>query len=194
MINVHRPYAFDSGKNFWGIEPDSLQGLIPPFLPDVHDVRRDFSDYLGEVQAVDLMLGAMLDELAAQGKLDNTLIMISGDQGIPGVPRGKTNYYDLSLRVPLMVRWLDHIPAGRRVKDFVSVMDIGPTLMEMAGIESLDSMDGKSFYPQLTSKKSGWIDEARDSVVIGRERHFHSARRQLTVSDASHSHERLPLY
>ena len=64
-INVHRPYTPDSGKEVWGIEPDSLKGLIPKFLPDARDVRRDFSDYLGEVLALDLMLGVMLEELEA---------------------------------------------------------------------------------------------------------------------------------
>lgn len=100
-INVHRPYTLDSGKNLWDINPDSLEGLLPKFLPDAHDVRRDFSDYLGEVLALDLMLGAMIDELEDTGELNNTVVIISGDHGIPGVPRGKTNCYDLATRVPL---------------------------------------------------------------------------------------------
>ncbi|MEM7143856.1 MAG: sulfatase [Verrucomicrobiota bacterium] len=175
-INVHRPYTPDSGKELWGIEPDALEGVIPNFLPDVHDVRRDFSDYLGEVLALDLKLGAMLEELEKAGVLDDTLIILSGDHGIPGVPRGKTNCYDLATRVPMLVRHPPSIPAGRRVTDFVSVMDVGPTLLEVAGLEVPESMDGRSFHPQLTSKKNGWIDKKRDFVVIGRERHVPEAR------------------
>jgi len=175
-INVHRPYIPDSGKNLWGIEPDALKGLLPKFLPDAHDVRRDFSDYLGEVLALDLMLGTMLEELKASGELDNTVVILSGDHGIPGIPRGKTNCYDLATRVPLVVRWPNGIPSGRRVEDFVSVMDIGPTLLELSGEKMPASMDGHSFLLQLTSKKSGWIDPERDSVIIGRELHFHNAR------------------
>ncbi|MDP7304222.1 MAG: sulfatase-like hydrolase/transferase, partial [Pirellulaceae bacterium] len=68
-------------------------------------MRRDFSDYLGEVLALDLMLGAMLEELKTSGELDNTVVILSGDHGIPGVPRGKTNCYDLATRVPMLVRW-----------------------------------------------------------------------------------------
>ncbi|NRB76780.1 MAG: sulfatase, partial [Verrucomicrobiales bacterium] len=175
-INVHRPYTPDSGKELWGIEPDSLKGLIPDFLPDTHDVRRDFSDYLGEVQAIDLMLGAMLEELEKAGELDNTLVILSGDHGIPGVPRGKTNCYDLATRVSLMARLPGTIPAGRTVEDFVSVMDIGPTLLDLAGAKIPESMDGVSFRQQLTSDRSGWIDKSRDRVIIGRELHFHDAR------------------
>lgn len=175
-INVHRPWKADSGRNLWGIDPDSLKGRIPKFLADVADVRRDFADYLGEVQAADAMLGVMLAELEAAGELDNTLVILSGDNGIPGIPRGKTNCYDLSASAPMLVRWPKGIPAGRRVDDFVSVMDIGPTLLEVAGVNVPEEMDGRSFFPQLTSKKNGWVDPQRDSVVLGRELHFHSAR------------------
>lgn len=174
--NVHRPWKAGSGQKLWGIDPESLKGRIPEFLPDVADVRRDFTDYLGEVQAADAMLGVMLAELEAAGELDNTLIILSGDNGIPGIPRGKTNCYDLSARAPMLVRWPKGIPAGRRVEDFVSVMDIGPTLLELAGVQVPAEMDGRSFLPQLNSKSNGWIDPQRDSVVLGRELHFHSAR------------------
>lgn len=175
-INVHRPYTADSGANLWGIHPDKLKGRIPAYLPDVHDVRRDFSDYLGEVMAIDLMLGAMLDELEKADVLDDTLVLLSGDHGIPGVPRGKTTCYDLGTRVSLMARWPGKIPAGRTVKDFVSVMDIGPTFLEMAGLPVPKSFDGKSFAKQLKSSKSGWVDRSRNQVIIGRERHVHNAR------------------
>ncbi len=175
-INVHRPWKADSGQKLWGIDPDSLKGRIPKFLPDVADVRRDFADYLGEVQAADAMLGVMLSELEAAGELDNTLVILSGDNGIPGIPRGKTNCYDLSARAPMLVRWPNGVPAGRSVDDFVSVMDIGPTLLEIAGVKVPEDMDGRSFSPQLSSKKNGWVDPQRESVVLGRELHFHSAR------------------
>jgi len=175
-INVHRPYVPDSGMKLWGIDPDSLKGRIPRYLPDVEDVRRDFSDYLGEVLALDLKLGVMIEELEKAGELDNTLIMLSGDHGIPGVPRGKTNCYDLGTRVPMLVRWPDKIPAGRRVRDFISVMDVGPTLLEAAGVSDPPKMDGRSFYPQLLSQKSGVVDPERNRVVIGRERHVSHSR------------------
>ncbi|MDE0770366.1 MAG: sulfatase [Opitutaceae bacterium] len=175
-INVHRPYVADSGENLWGINPDDLKGLIPKFLPDVEDVRRDFADYLGEILALDLMLGVMLEELEASGELDNTLVILSGDHGIPGVPRGKTNCYDLAIQAPLLMRWPGHIQPGRTVDDFVNLMDLGPTLLELAEAEIPDGMVGRSFLEQIKSKQSGWIDSTRDHVIVGRERHYHSAR------------------
>jgi N-sulfoglucosamine sulfohydrolase len=175
-INAHRPYMPDSGSRLWNIDPDRLKGLIPGFLPDVEDVRRDFSDYLGEVQALDAMLGVMLDELESSGQLDNTVVVLSGDHGIPGIPRGKTNCYDLAIRAPLMARYPKQIMKGRYVDDFVSVMDIGPTLLELAGVDVPAGIDGRSFEAQLTATRSGWIDPKRDHVIVGRELHFHSAR------------------
>ena len=87
--NTHRSWERGSGKALWGLEPDGLKGRLPAFLPDVHDVREDVCDYLGECQAVDGGLGVLLEELEAIGELDNTLLIVSGDHGIPGIPRAK---------------------------------------------------------------------------------------------------------
>jgi len=48
---THRTYEKHSGVNLWGIRPDDLKGKLPPFLPDVPEVRDDIADYLGECQA-----------------------------------------------------------------------------------------------------------------------------------------------
>lgn len=175
-INVHRPFIAGSGEALWGIEPDRLRGRLPKFLPDVEEVRRDFADYLGEVQAADAMLGVLLAELEAAGELDRTLVILTGDNGIPGIPRGKTNCYDLSTQAPLLMRWPSGIPGGRRVEDFISLMDIGPTLLEMAGVRVPPDMDGRSFLRQLASRQTGWIDASRDQVIVGRELHYPTAR------------------
>jgi hypothetical protein len=75
---THRKWMKGSGKKLWGIEPDSLQGKMPAYLPDVPELREDFADYLGEAQAVDAALGVLLARLAEIGELDNTLIVVSG--------------------------------------------------------------------------------------------------------------------
>ena len=109
--NCHRKWTKGSGKDLWGLDPDELQGKMPPFLPDVPEVRQDFCDYLGEVQAFDAGLGVLLQELKEMGELDNTLIVVSGDHGAPGFPRGKCNLYDFGVAVPLVVSWASKIPA-----------------------------------------------------------------------------------
>src|SRR5581483_5340420 len=83
---VHRKWEKGSGKALWNINADDLKGKLPKFLPDVPEVREDFADYLGEIQAWDAGVGVILQLLAAAGELENTIIIISGDHGAPGFP------------------------------------------------------------------------------------------------------------
>jgi len=169
--NTHRVWQQGSGKKLWNIEPDDLKGRMPEFLPDVHEIREDFADYLGECQAVDAGLGVLLAKLEEIGELDNTIIAVSGDHGIPGFPRAKCNLYQFGTEVSMAVRWPEAISAGRTVDDFVNLMDIAPTFLEAAGVDLPEGMTGKSLLPLLKSEGSGQIEPARDFVVTGRERH-----------------------
>ncbi|MFW5802984.1 MAG: sulfatase [Verrucomicrobiota bacterium] len=174
--NTHRKWQQGSGKNLWGLNPDDLEGKLPAFLPDVPEVREDVCDYLGECMALDAGLGIILDKLERIGELDNTLVIVSGDHGIPGMPRGKCNLYDHGTEVPLAARWPGRIPANRVVDDFVNIMDLAPTFLEAAGETPPECMSARSLMPVLTSDKSGTVDPARNFVVTGRERHVASAR------------------
>jgi N-sulfoglucosamine sulfohydrolase len=174
--NPHREWIKGSGKKLWGIDPDSLKGNMPPFLPDVHEVREDLADYFGENLAFDRMLGVLLEKLEAIGELENTLIVVSGDHGAPGFTYGKCNLYDFGTRVCLAVRWGKNPKPGRVVDDYVNLMDIAPTLLEAADVAVPDVMTGNSLIEQLTSTKEGQIDTDRTWVVTGRERHVSPAR------------------
>ena len=177
--NTHRKWQKGSGKNLWGIEPDDLKGRLPDFLPDVHDIREDVGDYLGECMAFDAGLGVLLRRLEEIGELDNTLVVVSGDHGIPGFPRAKCNLYDIGCEVALAARWPGRIPPGREIDDFVNLMDLAPTFMEAAGVSVPDSMTAKSLLPVLESESSGQIDDSRTFVVTGRERHVASSNDNL---------------
>ncbi len=173
--NTHRFWQKGSGKALWGIDPDSLKGLMPAFLPDVPAVREDFADYLGEIQAFDAAVGVLLERLAASGELDKTMIVISGDHGMPGVTHGKCTCYDFGTRVSLVVRG-PGIPAGRVVDDMTSLIDLAPTFLDLAGATIPSTMTGRSLLPMLRSDKSGQVDPTRTYVTFGRERHVDSAR------------------
>ena len=180
--NVHRKWIRGSGKDLWGLDPDKLEGKLPSFLPDVPIVREDFADYLGEAMAFDTALGVLLDKLEKSGELDNTIIVVSGDHGAPGFPRGKCNLYDFGTAVPLAARWGGAgkdgkgIPAGRVVSDFVNLMDLAPTFLEAGDIEIPEVMTGRSLMPVFTSDRNGLVDPKRTWVVTGRERHVAKAR------------------
>lgn len=175
--NSHRQWTRGSGKALWGLDPDMLKGKLPAFLPDVHDVREDIADYLGEALAWDAMVNELLEELEERGELDNTLILVSGDHGMPGMPRGKCNLHDFGSMVSLFASWPERVKGGRVVDDFVSLMDIAPTVLEAAGLEPPEHMLANSFLDLLKSEESGIIDPERDHVIIGRERHVGQAQR-----------------
>lgn len=173
--NTHRKWQKGSGQKLWGINPDTLKGKMPAFLPDVPEVREDFADYLGEAQAVDAALGVMLARLAEIGELDHTLIVVSGDHGAPGFPHGKCNLYDFGAGVSLAIRG-PGVTGGRVVDDLVTLPDLAPTFLEVGGLTPPAVMTGRSLVNLLRSSKSGQVEAARDAVYIGRERHVENAR------------------
>ena len=172
---THRKYEKGSGKALWGIEPDTITGRLPKFMPDVPEVREDFTDYMGEIQAWDASVGVLRQKLEAIGELDNTILVISGDHGMPGVPGGKCNLYDFGVGVALLAR-LPGGKGGRVVDDFVNLVDLAPTFLEIGGLKPPGVMTGRSFLNVLRSDKSGLVDPGRTWVVTGRERHVAAAR------------------
>lgn len=172
---THRKWVKGSGKALWGIDPELLKGKMPKFLPDVPEIREDVADYLGEAQAVDAELGVLLKRLEEAGELDRTLVIVSGDHGMPGVPSGKCNLYDHGVSVALVAR----VPGGkggRIVYDHVRLPDLAPTFMEIGGVKPPDGLYGRTLLPLLVSDRSGQIDPERTWAVTGRERHVSVAR------------------
>ena len=172
--NTHRKWVAGSGKALWGLNPDELKGKLPPVFPDVPLIREDVADYLGEAMAFDAACGEIIRMIEEMGELDNTIVVISGDHGIPGMPRGKTSVHDLGSRVLLAIRWPAKIAAKRNVKAPVSLIDIAPTFLAAAEMKSPDDPDGENLLPALApgaddTKLRGW-------ALIGREVHFHKAR------------------
>jgi len=173
--NVHRKWVKGSGEALWGIKPDELKGKLPKHLPDVPEFREDFGSYLGEIQAFDAQVGVLVKRLEEEGELDNTIIVISGDHGAPGFPGGKCNLYDFGVNVTLAIRWPGQ-PGGRYIEDFVNLMDLAPTFMEVGGAAITPGVNGKSLVSLMKSGQSGKVEPERDCVITGRERHVSTAR------------------
>jgi N-sulfoglucosamine sulfohydrolase len=163
----HRPYKKGSGAAA-GLDLDRVH-LFACF-PDHPDVRSDVADYYFEVQRFDRLVGSALESLEAIGELDNTVVLMTSDNGMP-FPRSKSNLYDSGARMPLAVRWPGKVKPGRTVDDFVSFTDFAPTFLEIAGLKPTAEMTGRSLTSVLTSEKSGRVDPARDFVLVGKERH-----------------------
>lgn len=159
----HRGYKRHSGREA-GIDPAKVH--VPSFFPQHDDVRGDIADYYFEVQRWDREVGAALKLLEERGELDNTIVVMTGDHGMP-FPRCKGNLYDWGARVPLAVRWPARVEAGRSVSAMTSLTDLAPTFLAAAGVEAPEVMTGQSLLPWLSGPKK----PSRPFVVTGRERH-----------------------
>jgi N-sulfoglucosamine sulfohydrolase len=166
----HRPYKWQSGINS-GMKLQDVE--VPACFPDSPEVRTDICDYYWEIQRFDTEVGELLKSLEEKGELDNTLVVISGDNGMP-FPRCKSNLYDLGTNVPLAVRWPAAVKGGRIVEDFISLADLAPTFLEAAGLKPTRDMTARSFLNVLTSGKSGRVDRRRSHILTGKERHVPS--------------------
>lgn len=162
----HRAYEYKSGER-QGKKLDSVK--VPRFLPDTELVRRDLLDYAVEVEWGDAQIGKALAALEKAGQLDNTLIVVTSDHGMP-FPFVKGQIHEDAFHLPLAMRWGAKIHPGRVVDDFVNVRDLAPTYMELAGLAPHAQMTGKSLKNILLSKSSGWI-ENRNVMLAGKERH-----------------------
>lgn len=158
---------------------------VPSFLPDAPEIRSDILDYCLEIEWFDLHLGQMIKLLEETGQLDNTLIVVTSDNGM-AFPRAKANAYEYGVHMPLAIAWGKQIPAGRVVDDLVSHTDFAPTFLEAASVkhpaQSSDTppMTGRSLLPLLKSDQSGTTTFARPEVYSCRERHSSSRWNNLT--------------
>lgn len=124
---------------------------IPAYFPDLPVVRQDVGRVYSNIIELDQQIGSMLKELEDADLLDKTIIFFWSDHGGP-LLRQKRAVGNSGLRVPLIVRMPNGQMGGTKVEDIVSLMDLGPTVMSLAGIEPPDYMHGKAFLGKYKSK------------------------------------------
>jgi N-sulfoglucosamine sulfohydrolase len=163
----HRAYEPGSGLRAGKKLADVV---LPKYYPDNRIIRSDMLDYAVEVEWFDRHLGLALQKLEQSGELDNTLIVVTSDHGMP-FPRVKGQIYEHGFHIPLAIRWGKNIKPGRVIDDFINTRDFAPTFLEAAGLEPGGTMTGKSFMNILKSDKAGIVDVSRSVMLVGKERH-----------------------
>lgn len=163
----HRDFEPGIGERS-GLDPSRV--AVPPYLPDAPEVRSELLDYYYEIQHYDRHLARMLETLERMGELDDTLVVVTSDNGMP-FSRTKATLYDGGTRMPTAVRWGNRVPGGRRVHDLVSHVDLAPTFLDAAGLGPEQSHDGGSLLGILESGSEGQVDPRRDHVLTAMERH-----------------------
>jgi N-sulfoglucosamine sulfohydrolase len=170
----HRDYEYGSGVAIGGKSVSDISNVFG-FWPDNDTVRNDMLDYAFEIEHFDNHLVKMLEILKKRGELENTIVIVTADNGMP-FPRVKGQAYEFSNHMPLAIMWGKGIKnPGRIIYDFISFIDFAPTLLEVSGVKQSESgmqpIEGVSFTDIFYTRKNRYVSEKRNYVLIGKERH-----------------------
>lgn len=158
--NTAENYA---GKPMWlKNQRNSRHGVDFAYnLPDFN-LNAYYQRYCETLLAVDENLGRILEWLESRDELGSTVLIYMGDNGFQFGEHGlidKRTAYEASIRVPLLMLWPDQIEKPIAIEPMVANIDIAPTLIDIAGGEVPETMDGQSFLPLLIGDSVTWRDE-----------------------------------
>jgi len=142
---------------------DTASIVLPPYIPDHPLMRKNKAEYFGDIQNLDEKIGAVLKQLEDDGLAQNTVVIFIGDNGREEIPRGKGSNYEGGYHVPLIVRFPDHRNAGRVSSELVSMIDLAPTTLALAGIAIPKKMQGQPFLGR-SAKSRECVFAATDRV------------------------------
>jgi uncharacterized sulfatase len=148
---------------------DPAKAPIPPYHPDDKVFRKAWSRYYDAVTQVDYRAGEIIDQLKEDGLWDDTIVIVWADHGV-GMPRGKHTAWEQGTHVPLIVRFpkkYQHLAPdkpGSVQDDLVCLMDMGPSVLKFAGIDTLDYMHGRALLSKGDAKKRDYVVSCRDRL------------------------------
>lgn len=148
-VDPHRPYE----KNIIDSPHQKEDVVVHPYLPDSEEVRGDLALYYDEIARLDVYVGDVILELERQGISNNTFILFISDNGRP-FPGDKTTLYEGGIKTPWIVKWPVKVKKGSTNDQLVSAVDIAPTFMKLAGLESLEVFEGYDFTPLLFDREA----------------------------------------
>lgn len=144
-IDPHRPYKQGTFAN----PHDPAEVIVPPYLPDIPEMRQELADYYDEISRFDEHIGMVVDKLEKENLLDNTIIMVLTDNGRP-FPQSKTRMNVQGLKSPLIIHYPSKISSGKEIDGLASAVDIAPTILDMVDIQVPQVMQGVSMVPLFT--------------------------------------------
>ncbi len=130
---------------------DPKKAPIPPYHPDVPEFRRAWARYYDAVTQVDYRAGDLIEQLKEDGLWEDTIVFVWSDHGV-GMPRGKHTAWEQGLHVPLIARFpkkyrhLAPAAPGSAIDGLVTLMDLGPSALSLAGVDPPDSMHGRPLF------------------------------------------------
>lgn len=158
-------------------EEDLAKVEVPAFLPDTTVSRSTLLDYADEIHHFDDHLGKVIASLEVSGELENTLVIVTSDNGMP-LPRAKANGYEYGIHVPLAMYWASGEVKGMSVDEPVGFVDLSATVMEASGLEVPEAFVGTSLMGILNGQKDSLKSDR--AVYAGRERQSASRYQNLS--------------
>lgn len=159
--------------------PDDVE--LPPYLPDTRKSREALARHYDNLAIADARVGELLGELDEDGLTENTIVFLWSDHG-EGLPRGKRWPYDAGIRIPLIVRWNGEVSAGSVNEQLVSLIDLGPTVLSLCGVEAPQHLQGQPFL--------GPDKDERDYIFATRDRYDESYDMIRAVRDRKYKYIR----
>ena len=139
----HTPYTRGNPADY---DVDKIE--LPPHYVDTPETRSLFQRYLAEITFYDSQVGQCLEMIQRFNHFDDTLVMVVSEQG-NSFPFAKWCCYDAGLKSGMIVRWPGHVQPKTETNAMVEYVDVVPTFLDAAGIETPEALDGKSFLPVL---------------------------------------------
>ena len=152
--------------------PDAVQ--LPPYLPNTPKARQALARQYDNLATADARVGKLLDQLEEDGLAENTIVFLWSDHG-EGLPRGKRWPYDAGIRIPLIVRWPGTLSPDSVSEQLVSLIDLGPTVLSLCGVQAPGHLQGQSFL--------GPEKIERDYIFATRDRYDESYDMMRAVRD-----------
>jgi len=152
FYDPHRPYK----ANAIAQPHKSKDVIVPPYLPDNEETRKDIALYYDEISRMDSEIGSLLQYLSKNSLEEKTIIFFWSDNGSP-FPRAKGTLYDAGIATPLIVQWKGTLLPGLR-HQLTSCLDLAPTILDLVGLKPPEDMQGKSMLPVIRSAEAAGRD------------------------------------
>ncbi|EMI19568.1 sulfatase atsG [Rhodopirellula maiorica SM1] len=173
---------------------------LPPYFPDVPEVRRDWAVYLDQIEYVDTQVGEILARLESEGRYDNAMIIFCGDNGRCHL-RGKNWLYEPGLKVPLVIKWPGGKRSGDVVDGMVSMLDVTATVVDVANATPTEKLDGQSLTNDRFTRElifaardaGGEVKDHIRSVCNGRWKYIRNYVPELGYTESKYTREHRPM-
>jgi arylsulfatase A-like enzyme len=157
-VTVPKPATYDDGAKDKTDAFRNADNKVGGFK-DILEYQKFMKDYYATIVGADENIGRVLDTLTAMGKLDETVVMHTGDNGFFLGDWGRFDkrfMHEVSIRVPLVVRYPKMIKAGSTCEKMALNLDFAPTLLNLAGVDVPKAMQGRSLVPLFKGDGAAW--------------------------------------